>query len=151
MTCFEARQALLEADPRALEGRGEDPLACHIRECPDCRAMARTVLKGEESLAQELVAAVPLPDLDSLLDQVLASPEKKASLRFRLKRFGLTALPLAAAAAMAALFLAREPQLPGDPYSPSQPDPGLGLEFPEGQDVAVLATNNPDITVLWFF
>jgi hypothetical protein len=58
---------------------------------------------------------------------------------------------MAAAAALAALFLGTEPQLPGEPYRPPPETPGLGLEVPEGQNVAVLATNDPDITVLWFF
>ena len=151
MICVEAHRSILEADPLALEGRGDDPLALHIRECSSCRAMARAVLEGEKDLAEDLVAAVSLPDLDSLLDGALAPIRKRSSLRLPPKRFGLTVLPLAAAAAMAALFLGSDPQLPGELYFPSQPQPGLGLEVPTGQDVAVIATNNPDITVLWFF
>jgi len=151
MTCAEALQTILEADPSILEGQGESSLALHIQECPRCREMARVVLEGESLLAEELVAALPPPDLEALLDEVLGPDSTPPKLRFRPRRLGLTLLPLAAAAAMVALFLGSEPRLPGDPYLPPQRAPGLGLEVPEGQNVAVMATNDPDITVLWLF
>ena len=151
MTCAEALQSILEADPLDLEEQGDSTLAVHLRECHRCREAARAVLFEESALAEGLTAAVAPPDLDALLDQALGSDAKARVLRFRPRRFGLTLLPMAAAAAMAALFLGSEPQLPGDPYIPPELAPGLGLEVPEGQDVAVLATNNPEITVVWFF
>ena len=151
MTCAEALQAILEADPATLLGRGDDGLARHIRECSECRGMAQTVLETEESLGDALVAAVPAPPLDVLIDRVLPQPSKSKPFRFRPKAFGLGLLPLAAAAAMVGLFLGTDPQIPGNPYSPSPEAPGLGLEVPEGQNVAVLATKDPNITVLWFF
>lgn len=151
MTCAEALQAILEADPSELEGKGESRLVGHLRECPRCGEKARTVLIQEEALGQGLAEAVPLPNLDALLDQALAPGGKPWTLRFRPRRTGLTLLPLAAAATLAALFLGRDPRLPGDPYAPVDPAPGLGLEVPDGRDVAVLATNDPTITVLWFF
>ena len=151
MTCAEAHQTILEADPSVLEGQGDSSLAVHIQECSRCREMARAVLEGESFLAKELVAAVPPPELDPILDEVLGPGSTLKTLRFRHRRLGLTLLPLAAAAAMVALFLGSEPRLPGDPYLPLQRAPGLGLEVPEGHNVAVMATSDPDITVLWFF
>ncbi len=151
MTCAEALQTILEADPSILEGQGDSSLALHIQECPRCRKMARAVLEGENVLAEELVAALPSPDLEALLDEVLGPESTPKKLRFRHRRLGLTLLPLAAAAAMVALFLGSEPRLPGDPYLPPQRAPGLGLEVPEGRNVAVMATSDPDITVLWLF
>ena len=151
MTCAEAYPAILEADPSDLEGLGESDLARHIRECPRCQEMASAVLSGERALAQGLVSAVAPPDLDALLDEALGPAAETKSLRFRPWRYGLTLLPVAAAAAMVALFLGSEPQLPGDPYFPPELTPGLGLAVPEGQNVAILATNDPDITVLWLF
>ena len=59
-------------------------------------------------------------------------------------------IPLAAAA-VAVLFLAREPDLPGTEFSPSGSFSGLEVEAPEGQSVAILRTNNPDISVVWIF
>jgi len=151
MTCAEALQGILEADPVTLQGQGDDILARHIRECSGCRGMAQTVLETEERLGDALVGAVPAPPLDVLIEKVLSQPSKPKGLRFRPKPLGLSLLPLAAAAAMVGLFLGTDPRLPGDPYSPSPEAPGLGLEVPEGRNVAVLATNDPNITVLWFF
>jgi predicted anti-sigma-YlaC factor YlaD len=151
MTCAEALQAMLEAEPSELEGKGESHLVGHLRDCPRCREMARTVLIQEEALGQGLAEAVALPDLDALLDQALGPKANPWVLRFRPRRTGLTLFPLAAAATLAALFLGGDPRLPGDPYAPAEPAPGLGLDVPEGRDVAVLATNDPKITVLWFF
>ena len=151
MTCTEALQAILEADLTDLEGQGESSLARHVRECPRCQEGAQAVLKEESALAQGLAEAVASPELDVLLDQALGPATQPKTLRFRPRRFGLTLLPVAAAAAMVVLFLGSEPQLPGDPYLPPEPVPGLGLEAPEGRNVAVLATNNPEITVLWFY
>lgn len=160
MTCPEALRAILEADPSELDGRGEGPLPLHLRECPRCLAMARAILNEQDGLAAGMVAAVPSPNVDMLLDQGLGDvpdqglgDEPAQGMRSgpRSRRISFALLPLAAAAAVAALFLGHRPSLPGDPYIPNQGAPGLGLETEEGQNVAVLATDNPDITVLWFF
>lgn len=59
---------------------------------------------------------------------------------------------LALAAGLAALFLAREPtSLPGPAFAPAQGEPSLDLEVPPGWTAAVLATDDPNITVLWLF
>jgi hypothetical protein len=50
-----------------------------------------------------------------------------------------------------ALFLTGETPIPGDAYQPWTVAEGLDLEVPEGTNVAVLDTDNPDITVIWFF
>jgi hypothetical protein len=152
MTCAEAARLILEADPQELEGTGDGSLAAHIRGCPQCGAMAQTVLKEEESMAAEMAAAVPMPDIDRLLQEAEASGGGETiPFRRKARRLGLSMIPVAAAAAIVSLLLLPEPQIPGDPYSPPEALPGLGLEVPEGQNVAVLATNNPNITVLWFF
>jgi len=152
MTCAEALQAILEADPSDLEGLGEGPLPDHLRGCSRCQAAAGLVLEEERALAFGLLEAVPLPDLDQILKEA-TTPDVPSSRKppswFR--RAGLTLLPLAAAAAMAALFLGQNPQLPGEPYLLPQAAPGLGLQVPDGKNIAVLTTADPDITVLWYF
>jgi hypothetical protein len=60
-------------------------------------------------------------------------------------------IPLAAAASLAILLTGREPPLPGHPYTPQPTAPGLDVQAPNGADVAVLETNDPEITVLWLF
>jgi hypothetical protein len=153
MTCAEARDLILEADPSELEGSGESLLADHIRECGRCRAVAGTILGAERSLAAGLADAVEPPDLDELLKKASRPESPKGSiLPLRKRRVGLAVLPVVAAAAMVALlFLGEQPRLPGDPYTPPERSSGLGLEIPEGRNAAVLTTNNPNITVLWFF
>jgi hypothetical protein len=60
-------------------------------------------------------------------------------------------LPLAAAAALAAILLLREPSLPGPLYSPPERAAAFEAEVPPDQNVAILATSDPNITVLWLF
>jgi len=157
MTCADALEALLEADLTTLEGTGGEPLARHILGCPSCAKRARAILQGEASLARALDAHGHTLDFDQILDAadartrgtILPLPIRWRS--WALSSRGLTLLPLAAAAAVAALVLAREPSLPGPVYSPPSVVPGLEVEAPEGASVAVLETNNPEITVLWLF
>ena len=162
MTCAEALGVMLEAAPSELQDSGDTTLSRHLRECGRCRSMAQAILADEALLARGLEALVPPLDLDRLLDEAMgadptssgATPVPKPSgkvSRFPWKRTAGTLLPLAAAATLAALFLGRSKQLPGDPYRLAPEAPGLGLEVPEGRNVAVLATRNPEITVLWFF
>jgi hypothetical protein len=157
MTCAEAIEALLEAEPTALEGIGGEPLARHIRECPSCAERARTILQGEAALVQALGTQVRALDLDQILERAgAAGPGQPTRLpapwrSWSISRHRRTLLPLAAAAGMTALFLTREPSLPGPVYSPPPASQGLDVQVPEGRSVAVLETNNPEITVLWLF
>lgn len=152
LSCSEAREAILEADIAQLEGRDGDALAGHLGGCSRCQAMAQMILDRERDLGEAIEGLVPTPELDELLERAKTERvEGRGAIRRRLRWSAPRLVPLAAAAALVALFLGREPILPGDPVVPLITAPGLGLEIPEGQDVAVLATNNPDITVLWFF
>jgi hypothetical protein len=153
MTCAEAFDEILEADVEVLRGMGEMPLALHLRECPRCAARARAVLAGAGALGQEMAERVPGPDLDALLDQALDPGRNRTrALPIPRRALGLTLIPLAAAAALVSLFLRTEPSLPGDSQPPSPAvSTGLDVGVPEGRNVAVLATNDPDITVLWLF
>ena len=152
LTCAEVQDLLLEADLPQLSGEGGDALADHLRTCGRCQETAWAILEGERDLGGILEALVPAPDLDALLAMAAGDVGgANAVLRRRFRRAIPPLIPLAAAAALVALFLGREPSLPGEPPSLAPTPPGLGLEVPEGRDVAVLATGNPDITVLWFF
>ena len=145
MSCEAYVQAMLEAEPAELAGEEDSPLARHIRECPHCGATARAILAEEEELGSALASLVPQPDLEAVLARAPAQ-------RSRFRAGALTLAPLALAAGLAALFLTREPQLPGEPYVPGvQAIPGLNVEAPEGRNVAVLETRDPDIKVVWLF
>jgi hypothetical protein len=157
MKCVDVRRALLEAEPRALEGRGDEPLARHLRECSSCSRVARAIIEGEVALGQFLESAAPRPDPERILGaagKAGASEIPRDAPRWRSwtqAGGGLAFLPLAAAAAATALFLGRPPSLPGPPYAPPASSAGLDVQAPEGSRVAVLETNNPDITILWLF
>ena len=152
MKCVDAVELILEADLQDLRGEGDGVLAQHLQSCAKCRALAQVVVEEEGVLALRMVEAVPAPDLDEILELGLASPTGGLSWpRERFRRAGYALVPLAAAAALAALFLRSEPTLPGPAYSSPEPTVALGLEVPEGRNAAVLQTGNPDITVLWFF
>ena len=157
MICSEAQAQLLEADLPVLRGEGDDPLASHIRSCPRCMGIAETILNGEAGLALSLAAVLPTLDLDGILERANAAEgDEVISLdrnRPRWTRFGtgFTLIPLAAAAALTALFLGRPPKLPGPEYTLEAGGLGLNVEVPQGRSVAVLETSNPEITVLWLF
>ncbi len=169
MTCAQAHKALLQAELRELEGKGDTPLARHLRDCPHCRDAAGVILRAEAALARALGPAVAAPDLERVLALALVpeTPEVEAPwtregtvlpLReltkgspSRLPAGGMALLPVAAAAALAALFLAREPRLPGPAPAPVAYAGGLDVAMPPGQNVAVLETSDPNITVLWLY
>jgi predicted anti-sigma-YlaC factor YlaD len=152
MKCVDAVELILEADPQDLAGKGDSILARHVRSCPKCRALALVVLEEERALAVQMVEAVPAPDLDAILALGLASENRPSSRHARkFRSAGYALIPLAAAAALVGLLLQSEPTLPGPAYSSPEPTVALGLEIPEGRNAAVLRTDNPDITVLWFF
>ena len=157
MICTDAQARLLEADLPVLRGEGDDPLAHHLRSCSRCQGIAATILEGEAGLAESLALVLPPLDLDEILERAEA-PEKGKVVPITSRRprwtrsgAGFTLIPLAAAAALTALFLGRTPNLPGPEYTPELGRPGLNVEVPEGQSVAVLETSNPEITVLWLF
>jgi hypothetical protein len=135
MKCADARRALLEAELDALEGVGDGPLARHVRECPGCSSVARAILEGEAALSEALRSAAPRVDPQKVLD--LAGEAERAVPRrgvqelrtWRRPARALAFLPLAAAAAATG--------------------GGLDVQAPGGNAVAVLQTNNPEITVLW--
>ena len=157
MICTDAQARLLEADLPVLRGEGDDPLAHHLRSCSRCRGIAAAILEGEADLAESLALALPPLDLDEILDRAGAPegaevvPITKRRPRWTRSGAGFTLIPLAAAAALTALFLGRTPDLPGPEYTPETGRLGLDVEVPQGQSVAVLETSNPEITVLWLF
>jgi predicted anti-sigma-YlaC factor YlaD len=149
MTCAEAREALLEAEMSALRGEGDTPLALHLRGCRTCRRLSEAVLRGEGLLANELTRAVPPLDVERILGPVPWRGRKRRPWYHR--PLALPLVPLAAAAVLVAIFLTREPSLPGPAYSPPAPFSGPDVVVPEGKTAAVMATSNPYITVIWLF
>lgn len=144
--CPERIEELVEADVPTLRGRGDSELAAHLAHCPRCTDAAQRMLAANASL-DSLLSEYPTLDVDAVLQRAAA---KTAGRLDRRRPSRWTAL--AAAASVATLLLVRglDRPLPGDP--PTLPGaPYAEVEVPAGRNVAVLQTEDPDITVLWLF
>lgn len=169
MTCAEAREAILDADPAELMGTGDGELSRHLGRCSRCRNLAAAVLEGETILAAELVNAVPVPDLDHILAEgsleasdawgrgslgarVLRPARRFLPVRMHRSVSRRVLLPLALAAGAASLLLFRGPSpLPGPAFTPLAAAPGLEVEAPPDRSVVLLATEDPNLVVVWLF
>ncbi len=151
MNCELALERMLDADPEELEDRGDSELVGHIQGCGRCQAVAAELLAGHEMLAAEIQSA----DVDRGVERVLPAVRRAATQRVRRHRLIRFALP-AAAAAVLALLVTRDP-VPAVPLV--DPPPQLAGREPEHPTVRlapntnalVLETNNPNITVVWFY
>ncbi|MBW3553506.1 MAG: hypothetical protein KY466_08350 [Gemmatimonadetes bacterium] len=152
MTCRDALERMMEAEPAVLEGAAsaDAALAEHLRGCGRCRAVA-------DVLARELAA------LDAGLGE-LASPgaDPREQLRPRFAVSGTRVwkwIPLAAAALAAVLLLGRSGPPPGGGPGPAEltaedREPRattLAVTLPENRGAAVMSTRNPKITVVWLY
>ena len=161
--CAPFRELLLEAEAAELRGEGESLLARHVRACSSC-ARAAALILGETARLDALLSEAPPLDVDALLARAVvvsgsaaapvgthrpargAPPHRRFSRRLW--------VPTAAAAALAALLLwqADEMQTPPASVTAARERSTLPLVEPvPGQDVAVLQTDDPDITVVWLF
>ena len=146
--CPRYADALLEAELDELRGIGDTPVARHVRGCPRCASSGRRILEAHARLHGALSKR---PDLDvhALLARARASAARRgAPPRTPMRRW----IALAAAASLAAVLLwtEREPPLDGTPWVATAQAPSV-VEAPADRDVAVFETDDPDITVIWFF
>jgi len=86
-------------------------------------------------------------------DESGGAPSKTAELPERPGPWRRPWVPIVAAASGAALLVPTQGErpLPGTPISPRPVAPPALVEAQAGQSVAVMQTDDPDITVLWFF
>ncbi len=175
--CTFGRDALLRADPVELAGTLETELGRHIAGCARCREAAERLLASNR-LLDDFLDLAPALDVDALLaraalgpvdgsgaggfgDPTLQDPTMTEDApgdaaqktdRHRLRTRWHRWTVVAAAASVAALLVARssERPLPGAASLPVV-ERYPTFELPAGRDVAVFQTDNPDITVLWFF
>ena len=154
-------EIIAEADPATLEdglsGSGEH--AGHLAECQACTDAVRAVLAMQASLAEQLAAVGPSAPLDRALQAAGAESTRRRTARHRRVWRGL--VPLAAAASVAGLLAIRSVgispvDLPGEAYQPIEmtawaTETEVDVSAPEGTNVAVFRTPNPDIVVYWFY
>ena len=150
-TCAEVRDLLLEAEPEELRGHGASPVAEHLRTCPGCARLAAAILEETAQLEAWLEAEPSVP-VAEILTRAGIPVGPRPTLRLP-RRSRWVWAPAAAAAAIAVLFVAIESRAPrplGAPRATPPEAPPL-VEATGGETVAVIQTDNPDITVLWFF
>ncbi len=151
MNCELALERMLDADLEELEDRGDSELVAHIQGCGRCHAVAAELLAGHEMLDAQIHSV----DAGRGVERVLPAVRRAAIQRVRRRRLIRFALP-AAAAAVLALLVTRDP-VPSVPLV--DPQAQLAGQPPEQQTVrlapntnaVVLKTNNPKITVVWFY
>jgi hypothetical protein len=165
MTCMEARDLLLVAEPDALRGADDSELAAHIRSCAECAGAARTIIEMNMRLDHALgriVERSTAAQESAELDKSAETPSHTRAvvpLWKRKRAPGRASAYMAAAAvlciAVAGVMLQRHvARSAGESYP---------LHIPERQTlaapvvnttqagaVAVIRTNNPKITVVWY-
>lgn len=167
MDCAEARRGLLDADPEVLQGTGSDPVAIHVRDCPACGARARGILEGHGALTEALAGLGPRmspAEAEALAVEGAAESRRagRASKRGRRPYLRRASISLAAAAALAALLLARgtldtpppdgTPVPTGEPVALPDEEPAerVHVEVRPDSRTLVLAARDTTITVIWF-
>lgn len=171
LDCREAEALLLEADRADLRGEGDGLLAVHVRSCDACRRTAGRILAGERALDEALGERAAARDVDEVLhavrQEIVTDREGGAgpasSIRWKV------AVPLVAAALGA---LALWSSGPGDDSTPVSPvvrpawsasssssargpteprqDEG-GLRVETDRRFALMKTESPTISVVWFY
>jgi hypothetical protein len=146
--CKTALERLLEADPAELSGGGDSELAAHVRGCERCTAVAARLLEGQEELAGALGELGPRAGVEEAL-RVVRVRRRRSEWRRHAWR---VAAPLAAAAAVTAVFLLRsDGQMPGDPVQFPAPRIEPLVEVPVAQNVMVFETQDRSAKVIWFY
>ena len=148
--CRAWAKRLVVASPDELSGMADTDLSRHVRDCPLCAAEAGRIITANEGL--RVAISGPEVDVAELIERARHADvvEKKT----RRKRWATVpklawssmAASMAAAAAVAVLFLNTPPL---EPLMPSAP-PRLLVDAAD-YNLVVMPTRNPDITVLWFY
>ncbi len=171
MSCTEIRERLLEAELDELAGESDTPVGRHVRSCPACGAVARTLLAETRALGAALDALAPSRDGVAPAGHVVGSRSSLAAgpvpsvvrerggspvprSRGRVRRWA----PLAAAAGLAGLIAIGwgEDRPLGDPSTPldrleAPVGERFAIEVPDDGRLAVFDTADPSIKVVWFY
>jgi hypothetical protein len=148
--CKTALARLLEADPAELSGQGDSELAAHLRGCERCTAVAARLLAGQAELEGALGELGPRIGVGEALG---AARRRRRRIEWRRHAWQIAA-PLAAAAAVTALFFARYEsgrRMPGELVSLPAPRIEAEVEVPAGRNVMVFETRDRSAKVIWFY
>ncbi len=150
MNCEIALDRMLEAEPAELRGELDTDLARHLSQCARCHAVAEEIVAGEARLASGLRALQPSREVDAVVRRVKARP------RFarQVIRSKIRLVPLAAAAALALLLFRadRSREFDGTVTPTALPSAGPpAVQVSPNTNFVLMKTDNPKITVLWFY
>ena len=150
VNCEMALDQMLESDVEDLTGESGTELAAHIVACERCQAVASEIVEGQRRLADSLRAMEAVRTVDVVLDEVRSQATRR---RRRARAFGVL-VPLAAAAALA-LLVTSDPSgtVPSDAVIPeiAIAVPPTLVRLPPATNAILLKTDNPKITVVWFY
>ena len=154
--CERPVAALLRAEVDELDGSGATELAGHIRTCERCGALAQSILAGYGALDDTLEPAV---EANALRIVALGRARAGAGVRrrswWRLPSPSPWATATATAASIAAALALVLPQPQGPRPEPDGQPPAIAVSAPvvraPHHNVAVIQTDDPDITVFWFY
>jgi len=154
--CGSVRRLILEAETDELRGIGSGVVAAHIRGCPSCARLATRILEETAALNEYLTAEADAEAVDVVLRRAgiantgsAVTPSRSRRAWARPSAWGA----LAAAASITLLLVARERPPTSAPTAVAlavEEAPPL-VQSSSERTVAVMQTDNPDITVLWFF
>ena len=154
VNCEMALEQMLESDVEDLTGESGTDLAAHIAACERCQAVASEIVDGQRRLADSLRAMESGRRVDAVLDEVRSQATRR---RRRARVFGAL-VPLAAAAALALLITSDRSGTvppPSDAVvsesATAVPPPRTMVRLPPATNAMVLKTDNPTITVVWFY
>ena len=147
---------LLQADVDELDGSGSTELAGHIRGCERCGALARSILSGYETLDDTLAATVGVQGRSIVaLGLARANADGRDPSWWRLPMPPVWAAATAAAASLAAVVALVLPAPLHRPleqvWQPSATSASAPVVSAPQHNVAVIQTDDPDITVFWFY
>lgn len=151
-SCLEVRTLLLEAEPHELLGEGQSSVARHVRACTACAELAQRMLGAQHELADAL-AHLGTHTTQLTHASTPTRTEAPATPARRTRRTLLrAAAPLAAAAVLALLLVPRggEPPIAVPPELIAVASDVPVVNVPAGENVAVMQTTNPRITVIWY-
>ena len=150
VNCDTALEQMLVSEVEDLTGESGTELAAHIVACARCQAVASEIVEGQRRLADSLRAMESGRTVDTVLDEVRAQVTRR---RRRTRAFRVL-VPLAAAAALALLVTTdRSGTVPSSVAVPESATavPRTMVRLPPTTNAMVLKTDNPKITVVWFY
>jgi len=125
MTCDDAREATMTAEPGELLGRGTGALAEHIAGCPVCAKNARV--------------------LSSALSPLAVTVNRRSHRRAAL----VVGIPAAAAAVVLGVFIAQPDDDTVVVQRTTVPANVVSVDVKAGQHATVFKTSDPKVTVVW--